>query len=44
MLSRIQCPASSHALAGLAMFDSWPKGRSFAIQELKRRDPAGVHG
>ena len=39
MLSRIQCPASSHALAGLAMFDSWPKGRSFAIQELKRRDP-----
>jgi hypothetical protein len=39
MFSRIQCPASSHALAGLAVFDSWPDGRSFAIRELKRRDP-----
>jgi tetratricopeptide (TPR) repeat protein len=39
MFSRIPCRASSHALVGLALFDSWPEGRAFAIRELKRRDP-----
>ncbi len=39
MLARIQCPASSHALVALALHEQWPEGRSFAINELKRRDP-----
>lgn len=39
LLSQIQCPAASQALAALALCDAWPDGRTFAIQELKRRDP-----
>jgi hypothetical protein len=39
MFIRIPCAASSHALVGLALYDSWPEGRAFAIRELKRRDP-----
>ncbi len=39
MLSLIDCPASSHSLVALSLFESWPEGRSFAIGVLKRRDP-----
>jgi hypothetical protein len=39
MFGRIQCPASSHALVGLSLYQLWPEGRTFAIRELKRRDP-----
>jgi hypothetical protein len=39
MFSRIQCAASSHALVGLSLYKLWPDGRTFAIRELKRRDP-----
>ena len=39
MLSRIECPASSHALAVFSLFDRWGEVRMFAIKELKRRDP-----
>lgn len=39
ILARIDCPASSHALAALALYNKWPEGRAFAIDILKRRDP-----
>ena len=39
ILSRINCPASSHALAGLALFSKSGGVQSSAIQELKARDP-----
>jgi hypothetical protein len=39
LLGQIECPASSHALAALSLFDRWPEVRLFAIKELKRRDP-----
>ena len=39
MFSRIECPASSHALGVMSLIDRWPEVRTVAIQELKRRDP-----
>jgi hypothetical protein len=39
LLSQIDCPASSHALAALALFNRWPEVPPIAIQALKRRDP-----
>ncbi len=39
MFSRIECPASSHALGVMSLLDRWPEVRSVAIKELKRRDP-----
>ena len=39
MLGRIECPASSHALGVMSLIDRWPKVRTVAIRELKRRDP-----
>lgn len=39
MLGRIDCPASSHALAALCLFDRWPEIRTVAIEALNRRDP-----
>lgn len=39
MLDGIDCPASSHALAALSLFDRWPEVRTVAIEGLRRRDP-----
>jgi hypothetical protein len=39
MLGRIECRASSQALATMSLFDRWPEVRTVAIDELKRRDP-----
>jgi hypothetical protein len=39
LLSRIECPASSRTLAALAMFAPSREVRTFATQELTRRDP-----
>ena len=39
ILSWIDCPASSHALGAVSLFDRWPEVRKVAIDELKRRDP-----
>ncbi len=39
MFSRIECPASSHALGVMSLIDRWPRVRTVAIRELKRRDP-----
>jgi hypothetical protein len=39
LLSRIDCPASSHALAAIALHDRWPEVPPVAIEALKRRDP-----
>ena len=39
MFSRIECPASSHALGVMSLLDRWSEVRTFAIRELKHRDP-----
>lgn len=44
LLSRIDCPASSHALAAMSLSDRWPEVPPFAIRELKRRDPRDYMG
>jgi hypothetical protein len=44
VLSRIDCPASSHALAALALFNRWPEVRPIAIRALQTRDPRDFIG
>jgi Pretoxin HINT domain len=39
MLGQIDCPSSSHALAGLSLYSNSREVRCSAIEQLKRRDP-----
>jgi hypothetical protein len=39
MLGQIDCPSSSHALAGLSLYSKSREVRCSAIEQLKRRDP-----